>query len=112
MATRGRKPVPTALKIVRGNPGGRPLNENEPKPQGEVRMPDYLTEVAAAHWPLVAEQLRDAGLLTGIDVHALAMYCEAFARWRFANDMLAQHGPIVMTPTGYPVQSPFLGIAN
>ena len=32
MATRGRKPKPTALKILEGNPGKRPLNENEPIP--------------------------------------------------------------------------------
>jgi len=28
----GRKPKPTALKIIEGNPGKRPLNKNEPKP--------------------------------------------------------------------------------
>jgi P27 family predicted phage terminase small subunit len=109
---RGRKPVPTALKVVRGNPGGRPLNEDEPTPQGDAEMPDYLTPGAAAHWPVVADQLRAAGLLTSVDTHALAMYCEAFARWRHANDQIAKNGPIVKTPTGYPVQSPYLGIAN
>lgn len=109
---RGRKPVPTALKVVRGNPGGRPLNEDEPTPQGDAQMPAYLSPMAAAHWPIVAEQLRKASLLTSVDEHALAMYCEAFARWRNANDMIAKHGPIVHTPTGYPVQSPYLGIAN
>ena len=30
MATRGRKPKPTALKILEGNPGKRPLNAFEP----------------------------------------------------------------------------------
>ena len=30
MATRGRKPKPTALQVLEGNPGKRPLNENEP----------------------------------------------------------------------------------
>ncbi len=29
---RGRKPKPTALKLVSGNPGHRPLNTREPKP--------------------------------------------------------------------------------
>ena len=32
MATRGRKPKPTNLKVLEGNPGQRPLNDNEPKP--------------------------------------------------------------------------------
>ena len=28
---KGRKAVPTQLKIIRGNPGNRPLNKDEPK---------------------------------------------------------------------------------
>ena len=32
MATRGRKPTPTALKVLEGNPGKRKLNDNEPRP--------------------------------------------------------------------------------
>jgi len=28
----GRKPIPTQMKIMRGNPGKRPLNEGEPHP--------------------------------------------------------------------------------
>lgn len=32
MAIRGKKPKPTNLKILEGNPGKRPLNLNEPKP--------------------------------------------------------------------------------
>ena len=32
MATRGRKPTPTAIKELEGNPGKRPLNTKEPKP--------------------------------------------------------------------------------
>ena len=34
MAQRGRKPKPTALKMLEGNPGGRPLNT---KDQGQRR---------------------------------------------------------------------------
>ena len=32
MAKRGRKPTPTAIKELEGNPGKRPLNAKEPKP--------------------------------------------------------------------------------
>jgi hypothetical protein len=30
---RGRKPKPTRLKLVAGNPGKRPLNPREPTPE-------------------------------------------------------------------------------
>lgn len=109
---RGRKPVPTALKLVRGNPGKRPLPENEPTPKGDAVMPDWLSPEAAKHWPLVAGQLHDAGILTSIDTTALALYCEAFARWRAASDQVAKFGSVVKAPSGFPVQSPFLAIAN
>ena len=38
-AMRGRKPTPTHLKLVRGNPGKRPLNASEPKPQLTLPSP-------------------------------------------------------------------------
>ena len=40
MATRGRKPKPTALKLLEGNPGNRPLNIAEPRPTGVPNCPD------------------------------------------------------------------------
>ena len=47
MAQRGRKPKPTAMKVLEGNPGGRPLNKNEPKPDKKApRCPAWLEEEA------------------------------------------------------------------
>jgi len=37
---RGRRPKPTRLKMLTGNPGKRPLNGNEPRPAAAV--PDVL----------------------------------------------------------------------
>ena len=45
MATRGRKPLPTALKELEGDrgKGRRPLNKDEPTPpQNNVKCPDWL----------------------------------------------------------------------
>jgi P27 family predicted phage terminase small subunit len=111
---RGRKPTPTALKIVRGNPGKRPLNEREPKPAraSPDDVPEWLSPEARAHWPLIAKQLRNAGILTEIDVPALAQYCEAFVIWRQAYDRVIKFGLVVKAQSGFPVQSPYLSIAN
>ena len=105
-------PVPTHLKILRGNPGHRPLPENEPVPEPGADMPDDLSPEAAKHWPKVAKQLEDAGILTQIDATALALYCEAFARWRHASEQVTKYGPVVKGARGFPVQSPYLAIAN
>ena len=43
MATRGRKPKPTALKVLEGNPGKRPLNDREPvPPKATLKCPAWL----------------------------------------------------------------------
>ncbi|CAJ7420107.1 P27 family phage terminase small subunit [Burkholderia pseudomallei] len=109
---RGRKPTPTALKLVRGNPGKRPLPENEPTPSLDVQMPEYLSAQAAKHWPIVTKQLQDAGVLTSMDATALSLFCECFAKWKHANDQVLKFGPVIKAPSGFPVQSPFLAIAN
>ena len=33
---RGRKPKPTALKLIAGNPGKRALNAHEPQPRTDL----------------------------------------------------------------------------
>jgi P27 family predicted phage terminase small subunit len=109
---RGRKPTPTSLKIVRGNPGGRPLNQNEPRPRANAEMPGWLSPEARKHWPVIARQLADAGILTEIDAPALALYCEAFVIWKQAYDNVLKFGLVVKAQSGFPVQSPFLSIAN
>ena len=51
MATRGRKPTPTAIKELEGNPGKRALNEREPKPQKKApACPKWLEEEAKKEW--------------------------------------------------------------
>lgn len=109
---RGRKPIPTALKLVRGNPGRRPLPGNEPIARIGAKAPDWLSDAAKEHWPLIAKQLTDAGILTELDAPALGLYCEAFVRWKHANEQVAKFGPVVKAPSGFPVQSPFLAISN
>ncbi|MFC0130611.1 phage terminase small subunit P27 family [Ralstonia solanacearum] len=109
---KGRKPTPTALKIVRGNPGKRALPKDEPTPPAGADAPDWLSPLAAEHWPLIAKGLEDARVLTVMDAPALALYCEAFVRWKHANEQLVKSGMVVKAPSGYLIQSPYLSIAN
>lgn len=53
-----------------------------------------------------------AGLLTDLDVHMLALYCEAAVRWAMANKQIAKYGPVVIAKSGFPVPSPYVGISN
>ena len=109
----GRKPKPTLLKLFEGNPGKRPLNKNEPKPRPAVPCcPSHLSGEAKKEWRRIVPELAAVGLITRIDRAALAMYCEAWGRWLEAEDALRKYGVMVKSPNGFPMQSPYLAVAN
>lgn len=110
---KGRKPKPTALKLVTGNPGKRALNTAEPKPAADaIEPPPTLSPVARQYWEQMIDVLKSAGMVTNVDVIALGLLCETQARYHEATEALARHGLAVKSPTGYPIQSPYLAIAN
>jgi phage terminase small subunit len=45
-----------------------------------------LSPSALAHWPAVAKQVSDAGVLGSVDEESLVRYCEAFAKWCATGD--------------------------
>lgn len=113
IAQRGRKPKPTAIKELEGNPGKRKLNEYEPKPEKKVpRCPSWLEDEAKKEWRRTAKRLENLGILTQIDMAAFAGYCQAYARWREAEEFISKHGTIVKTPSGYWQQVPQVSIAQ
>ena len=110
---RGRRPKPTRLKVLTGNPGKRPLNANEPRP--EIVTPDCPIElgpVARREWDRLVTELAPLRILTNLDVVALASYCGAFALWVEATEAIGKYGAMVKSPSGYPIQSPYISIAN
>ena len=110
---RGRRPKPTRLKVLTGNPGKRPLNMHEPKPEPTIpECPVELGPIARREWDRLAGELGKLNLLTALDRAALAAYCGAFALWAEATAAIQQFGTMVKSPTGFPIQSPYVSIAN
>lgn len=111
---RGRKPKPTLLKTLEGNPGKRPLNDREPvPPDGIPDCPDFLTDEARAEWFRTAKVLKEMQLLTLADRSALAAYCTAYGRWVEAEQQVQKYGTIVKSPNkGFPMKSPYLTVAD
>lgn len=112
MATRGRKPKPTALKLLEGNPGKRSLNNVINCHTGIPACPDWLEDEAKTEWERMSTVLKNMGMLTDLDTVAFAGYCQAYARWKEAEEFLTQHGSIVRTPNGYLQQVPQVSIAQ
>ena len=113
MAQRGRKPKPTALKELEGNLGKRQLNMNEPKPLAKApTCPKWLEDEAKKEWKRLAKKMEQLGILTEVDMAAFAGYCQAYARWKAAEEFISKHGAIVKTPSGYWQQVPQVSIAQ
>ena len=73
---RGRKPKPTQLKVLDGNPGRRPLNDREPQPpEGAPEPPEFLDAEARAEWFRTAGVLQQMGTLSKADRAPLAAFC-------------------------------------
>ena len=110
---RGRRPKPTRLKVLTGNPGKRPLNEHEPRPDPNVPpCPSELGPAAQREWDRLVTELATLNLLTNLDRAALAAYCGSYALWAEATEAIQKYGAMVKSPSGYPMQSPYIAIAN
>jgi P27 family predicted phage terminase small subunit len=105
--------------LVGGNPGRRPTNKAEPKP--EALLPDPPPELSAdalTEWQRIAPRLLAAGMITSIDRAALAAYCQAYGRWAAAERHLARmidrptEGLLISTKNGNAIHNPLVSIAN
>ena len=99
MGIPGRKPKPTALKILEGNPGRRPLNLNEPKPIPIApECPDWLFDDAKKEWKRLAPELERLGLLKIIDKMAFVGLCQSYAIYKKASEFIKKNGTTYRIP--------------
>ena len=87
MATVGRKPKPSELKLLTGNPGKRPVKRSAAVGRNRLRAPappDWLPDDGKSEWRRVAPLLLAMRVLRDTDLTALAVYCESYARYRQA----------------------------
>ena len=113
MGARGPKPTPTKTLKLRGSWRAK-LNKAEPQPKTETpKQPEHLSAEARKEWRRIVPELRKLGLLSRIDRAALAGYCQAWGRWVEAErQIIATGGEVVKSPSGYPIQNPWLSISN
>lgn len=109
----GRRPKPTKLKIIQGNPGKRPLNPREPAPATDIpTRPGWLLPEAKREWSRIVPELHRLGLLTKVDRAALASYCQCWARLVEAQAVLDREGLTFETSTGYIQQRPEVAMTH
>lgn len=118
----GRKPKPTVLKLIQGNPGRRPLKLDEFRPEVSIpRPPAHVRDNAESfkEWKRVTAELAQYGLIANVDRAALVFYVVNWQRHVEAEEMIKKaadaskgSGLFVKTPNGFPVQSPWLSVSN
>lgn len=99
---RGRKPKPTTLKLLQGNPGKRPINQEEPqaKPIFNPDPPAHFSDLQAAKWRDMAAQLGAVRVLTQLDLDALEIYCIEWVAMHAALTDLNERGKLLQAPSG------------
>jgi P27 family predicted phage terminase small subunit len=103
---------PKSQKETSGNSESRELAKEEPKAIPVVECPPELGPVARQEWDRIAGALTAVGRLTVLDRALLAAYCNAYAQWLEAVEALEKYGAVMKSPSGYPVQSIYVSIAN
>lgn len=119
MGIRGPQPKPTEIRLLEGNPSGRKINYQEPKPQRitEVEAPSHFTEAAVRVWKSLTDELARLNLLTVLDLEAVARYVDYLMEYRRARDEIK--GVLVIPyfeadgkTLRYMQQNPYIAIKN
>ncbi len=91
--TAGRKPKPTALKILHGSARAKRQAKTEPMPEaGAPPKPDWLGPVASDAWDRLSATLVDMRVLTVVDQTALEMLACVYEEWREAHETVKDEG--------------------
>ena len=113
------KPIPTALKVLRGNPGRRKLNRREPKPQPGAEFPSWLGALGDPTlrevWTELSALLDRTKVLTEADQEALAQLVHKIALYRTAARALkdgCSYQTITETGATMQRQKPEYGIVS
>lgn len=137
MGARGPKPLPANVHMLRGNASKKSIAELVDEFQPEVEIPgcpSHLLPEARKEWRRITPELERYGLVSKLDRASLALYCQAWARWVWAERQLQRaqataeaamaaaeaagkhytggDGITVPTPNGHMTYSPHWVVAN
>jgi P27 family predicted phage terminase small subunit len=96
----GARPTPQELKELQGTARADRGPKNPVKFSGVPRPPAFLTTEAKVEWRRLAPQLERLGLLTTGDRATFALYCQAWADFRWSVDFLRNREKIVRSVKG------------
>ena len=110
---RGRPPKPIAAHLADGTFRASRHDINGPKPPpGVPDRPDHLTPYAVDAWQWLVDVLGTTGVLTMADRNVMTLYCEAYADWRTAKELIEESGLILQDDEGRCYKNPARVVLN
>lgn len=110
----GRRPIPSAVRAQRGNPGRRPRGAREPEHErigAEVPAELQGDERAIAEWQRIIVTI-GRGHCTVVDRGALIGYCQAWSMWQRCAAEALTGAVLVTTASGYVMANPAITLAS
>lgn len=113
---RGRKPTPTVIRLVNGNPGRRPINADEPQPGAldSVCPPEIADDpLAVAEWQRGIVPAIEIKQITAADRTLAIAHCVLWSTWQSQLADAAKHAHVIAAgPNNYPMPNPARVMAN
>ena len=109
----GRKKIPTKLKLLKGTQRADRLNPNEPDPDVNIpEPPGFLNKAASQEWERMSGILYGIGLLSDMDMAALALYCQSWGKIVEFEEILIKEGKTYIAANGDIRTSPYVSMLN
>ncbi|HDR9128807.1 TPA: phage terminase small subunit P27 family [Burkholderia vietnamiensis] len=109
----GRKPLPAAVKKVKGTLQKCRINPHEPRPTGKLgEPPEYMSDTAKEAWRYAIENA-PPGLLSLLDAAVLERWANCAGLYREALAKINRAGVagmIIKTPSGILRRSPLMDV--
>lgn len=109
----GRKPLPAAVKKIKGTLQKCPANPHEPRPGGQLgEPPEYMSDIAKEAW-IYAVENAPPGLLSSLDASVLERWANCAGLYREALGKINRSGVagmIMKTPSGILRRSPLMDV--
>ena len=107
------RPVPTALKIVRGTDQPCRVNPDEPViASDKIIRPPHVKGAAKKFWEQFVPTMQAAGIISNADVPGIEALCRKYAEWNQYQKAAERDGLIIMKVNGDLVASPYISLAQ
>jgi len=113
---KGPRPMSNDMKILRGNPGKRPINTREPEPGALSQATPreiHGDAVAVREWRRTIVPAIKSGQVTAADRAVAIGYCQLYSLWRSQEEEAKTEPHVVVTgKQNYPMPNPIRVMAH